>query len=173
LGSLCGILVVAAGVLVDIMEECDICGRKSENLYLVELEGAQMVACAECSKGTKVIEQLSTSKKVEIAKRPQKAVEEYQVIENYGRTIKRARDAMGIPIKVLAEKISEKESTLLRVENEDRLPDDKLSRKLEKELGIRLIIKEEKISAPHMSAKAAPLTLGDAALLKDDKKKGA
>ncbi len=155
------------------MEECEICGRKSENLYLVELEGAQMVACSECSKGTKVIEQLSSSKKIEIAKRPQKAVEEYSLIENYGKVIKRARDMMGLPVKVLAEKINEKESTLLRVENEDSLPDDKLSRKLEKQLGIRLIVKEERQAVPHMSGKSAPLTLGDAAMLRDEKKKGA
>ncbi len=155
------------------MEECDICGRKAGNLYLVELEGAQMIACSECSKGAKIIEQLTTAEKVEVARRPQKIVEESTVVENYGSTIRRAREMMGVPLKTLAEKINEKESTLVRVEAEHMLPGDKLSKKLEKELGIRLIVKEKPEASPHMSGKQAPVTLGDAAMLKDNKKKGA
>ena len=139
------------------MEECEICGRKAGNLYLVELEGAQMVACSECSKGAKIIEQLKTAEKIEQAKRPEKTVEELQVVENYGKTIRRAREMMGIPLKVLAEKINEKESTLFRIENEHTLPSDKVAKKLEKELGIRLIVKEEVKASPHMSNRSGSM----------------
>lgn len=155
------------------MEECDICGRKAGNLYLIELEGAQMVGCSECSRGAKIIEQLTTAEKVEIARRPQKVVEESEVVENYGQKIKRARELMGVPLKVLAEKINEKESTLFRVEAEHMLPGDKLARKIEKELGIKLIVKEEASASTHTASRNDPLTLGDAALLKDkNSKKG-
>lgn len=154
------------------MEECEICGRKVENLYLIELEGAQMVACAECSKGAKVIEQLRTSQKVEQARRPEKKLEEFQIVENYGRTIRRGREMLGLPLKVLAEKINEKESTLFRVENEQMLPGDKLARKIEHELSVRLIAKEEANASSRTASKAEPLTLGDAAMMSDNKKQG-
>lgn len=154
------------------MEECEICGRKAENLYLVELEGAQMVACSECSKGAKVIDQLKTAEKIEQARRPEKAVEELQVVENYGKTIRRAREMLGIPLKVLAEKINEKESTIFRIESEHMLPGDKVARKIEHELGIRLIVKEEAPAPAHAFSKSSPLTLGDAAMLKENKKQG-
>ncbi len=154
------------------MEECEICGRKAANLYLVELEGAQMVACSECSKGAKVLDQLTTAEKVEQAKRPEKKVEELQVIDKYGLAIRRGRESLGIPLKVLAEKINEKESTLFRVENEQMLPGDKLAKKIEKELGIRLIVKEEPTASQHFQTKSNEVTLGDALLLKDKKNKG-
>ena len=154
------------------MEECEICGRKAGNLYLVELEGAQMVACSECSKGAKVIDQLSTTQKVEQARRPEKVVEQMQVVENYGAKMRKARESLGIPLKVLAEKINEKESTLFRIEGEHTLPSDKVAKKLEHELGIRLIIKEEANTSSHMASRSGPLTLGDTATIKENKKQG-
>ncbi len=155
------------------MEECDICGRKSENLYLVEIEGAQMVACTECSRGAKVIEQISSSQRSETQRRPKREREESQVVDGFGRIIRRAREMRGLTTKALAEKINEKESTLTRVEEEHMLPEDRLAKKLENELGITLIVKVEVDASARTSGKPVPMTLGDAALLKKDKNKGA
>ncbi|MDE1768170.1 MAG: TIGR00270 family protein [Candidatus Micrarchaeota archaeon] len=151
------------------MEECDICGRKAGNLYLVEIEGAQMVACAECSKGAKIIDQLRTTEQVQQARRPEKQAEESTIVENYGKIIRDARESLGIPIKVLAEKLNETESDLKRVESQHTLPRDKLAKKLEKELGIKLIVKEDAKTSQRAYGKADQVTLGDAAVFKDKK----
>ena len=38
------------------MQECDICGRKTDKEYVVEIEGAQMHVCERCAKGMTPIE---------------------------------------------------------------------------------------------------------------------
>ena len=60
------------------------------------------------------------------------------LIENYGIAIHNGREAMKLPLKVLAEMISEKETLLLRIEQEKTMPSTELTKKLEKALGIKL-----------------------------------
>jgi putative transcription factor len=84
-----------------------------------------------------------------------------EVVPGYGRRIRNARDAMGLPLKVLAERINEKESTLFRVENEKMLPNDTIVRKLEKELNIKLTEVVAREGKSQSSRKNEPVTLGD------------
>ncbi|MCL4365561.1 MAG: multiprotein bridging factor aMBF1 [Candidatus Marsarchaeota archaeon] len=154
------------------MEECEVCGKGSEDLFLVDIEGAQMAVCGQCSKGKRILQKFSERKETQVAYRTtQSRQDEYEVVEHYGRIIKDARDALDLPAHVLAERINEKESTLVRVEKEDALPDDRLARKLEKALGIRLMTRAEPAEGKHPShSKNEAITLGDAALIKKDKK---
>ncbi len=66
---------------------------------------------------------------------------------------------------MLAERISEKASMLLRVEEQKTMPSDKLVKKLEKELGIKLF-KEEAAEKPPASSASEPISLWDAATKK-------
>ena len=153
------------------MEECEVCGKGSEDLFLVDIEGAQMVVCSRCSKGKKILQEFSERKEAQTAYRPiQSRSDEYEVVEHYGRIIRSAREALGLPAHVLAERINEKESTLVRVEKEEALPDDKLARKLEKALSIRLTARAEPERRHFSYSKHETITLGDAALIKKDEK---
>jgi uncharacterized protein (TIGR00270 family) len=126
------------------METCEICGVGiDQTTYLVIVEGAEMATCRKCAQGNKVKNVQSTTEHT-----GRHLVADYrrnseEVCENYGRVIKSARELMGIPISVLAERINEKESTLKRVEEEKMLPTAKLTAKLEGELGIKLASKTE------------------------------
>ncbi|MEM3876096.1 MAG: helix-turn-helix domain-containing protein, partial [Candidatus Micrarchaeaceae archaeon] len=62
-----------------------------------------------------------------------------QIIDDYGETIRRARESMGLSLKVLAELLNEKESFLARIEKQKTTPNSKLIEKLEKTLNIKLI----------------------------------
>ncbi|MGC9129333.1 MAG: multiprotein bridging factor aMBF1 [Candidatus Micrarchaeia archaeon] len=150
--------------------ECEICGRETNIIYVVEVEGAVMNVCAECAKGKKVIEKIDLEKKesAKIEKKPKKE-ERSEIVEHYGSIIRKAREKLGLPLNVLAERISEKESTLLRIEEEKTLPSDKIVKKLEKELGIKLT--EEVKEEPKVSIRRdEPITLWDAAEKKEAKK---
>jgi len=150
--------------------ECEICGKETNIIYVVEVEGAVMNVCAECSKGKKVIDKIDLSKQEKkVAKAVKEKEKESEVIEHYGEAIRKAREKLGLPLNVLAERINEKASTLLRIEEEKTLPTDKVIKKLEKELGIKLL--EEKKEEPTVHVKPdEPITLWDAAEKKEAKK---
>ena len=150
--------------------ECEICGKETNMIYVVEVEGAVMNVCAECSKGKKVIDKIDLSRQEKkVAKAVKEKEKESEVIEHYGEAIRKAREKLGLPLNVLAERINEKASTLLRIEEEKTLPTDKVIKKLEKELGIKLL--EEKKEEPTVHIKPdEPITLWDAAEKKEAKK---
>ena len=91
---------------------------------------------------------------------------EEELVDDYGAVIREARARLGIPLNVLAEIISEKMSTLLRVENGKMQPNVKLTRRLEKELGIKLTEKPSGEGKPKQLGRSEPITLGDAAVKK-------
>ena len=150
--------------------ECDICGKETNIIYVVEVEGAVMNVCAECSKGKKVIDKIDLSRQEKkVAKAKEEKEKESEIIEHYGEAIRKAREKLGLPLNVLAERINEKASTLLRIEEEKTLPTDKVVKKLEKELGVKLL--EEKKEEPTVHIKPdEPITLWDAAEKKEAKK---
>ena len=150
--------------------ECEICGKETNIIYVVEVEGAVMNVCAECSKGKKVTDKIDLSRQEKkVAKAAKEKEKESEVIEHYGEAIRKAREKLGLPLNVLAERINEKASTLLRIEEEKTLPTDKVIKKLEKELGIKLL--EEKKVEPTVHIKPdEPITLWDAAEKKEAKK---
>lgn len=120
------------------MEECELCGAKTNDIYIVDVEDVELRVCAKCSKGKKIVSKIEQrqSRPKQFAK-PAKA-EEAQLVENYGIAIHNARESMRLPLKVLAEMINEKETLLLRIEQQRTLPSIELTKKLEKALRIKL-----------------------------------
>lgn len=133
------------------------------------------MVCESCAKGKALIGKIDLAGKRAGRKEEYKVgkekVEEEEVIDGYGQAIRKARERMGFPLKVLAERIAEKESTLLRVEEQKTLPSVALTKKLEKELGIKLTSKAGPVSAAVPMKKSGPITLGDAAFTKAKGKK--
>lgn len=121
------------------MEECEICGKRSEDIYIVNVEEAELRVCTKCAKGKRIVSKVIEKKVAPkgIARVRKGDVE--QLVENYGEVIHDARERMRIPIKVLAEMISEKETHLLHVERQKTRPSEELRKKLERALSIRLI----------------------------------
>ncbi len=151
------------------MYECDICGKQVSKIFVVNIEGATMNACESCAKGKEAIQVLDSSKqKAPSYKSAKPEQEEIDVVIGYGSIIRGAREQMGLPLKVLAERINEKESTLFRVENEKMLPNDVIVKKLEKELSIKLTEVSKKSKNVHGGGKNQPLTLGDYLIKKKD-----
>jgi putative transcription factor len=156
------------------MYDCEICGKKTEVLYVIDVEGAQLSVCASCSRGNPVIDEIGIKKetirgKKVFAGRKQR-IEAAELVDDYGERIRKAREGMKIDLKVLGEMINEKHSTLLRVEEGKMPPDINLTAKLEKALGIKLASAEEDREGPKLS-KSGPITLGDAMIKKAPKPK--
>ena len=149
------------------MDECEVCGRGAAELYVVDIEGASMHACRSCSGNKSLYKSSNVGVTPRFAKVNFRSSTE--VIENYGKTIRQARESLGIPVKVLAERINEKESTLIRIERGDALPEDKLARKLEKFLNIKLFVAVSDDGVSHSAAKSKELTFGDSVRIRERK----
>ncbi|MGI0141879.1 MAG: helix-turn-helix domain-containing protein [Candidatus Micrarchaeales archaeon] len=152
------------------METCEICGKKTDKIYLAQIEEANMWVCTSCSKGKKIMKSVDL-KEVEkpSAFSSKKNQDDEEIVEHFGEQVKKARETLGLPLKVLAERIAEKESTLIRLEKEKALPTDTLRKKLEKELGIKLSAKTQGNDFSGGYGNKGPITLGDAAFKKGQK----
>lgn len=152
---------------------CDICGNSPVRAQIL-VEGAKMLACGRCMSSGKVIMRLDDDDGEPIV-RPTTLDSSEEILEGYGRIIINAREKSGLPIAVVAERIKERESYLHAIEHERLAPTMEVAKKLEKELGIKLI---EKIAGTMASPASKPSpknfqppTLGDMIEAKKKKEK--
>lgn len=138
--------------------ECEICGDE-EGEYIAEIEGARLHVCSRCAKLGKIVYSPSTARRA--PPKPHRKEDELELVEDYGEKIRNARRKMGIPVSVLAERINEKESFLERIEKEKTLPNEKVARLLEKELGIKLLTTAPAAEGEVKKEEKKELTLGD------------
>lgn len=143
---------------------CEICGRKSVRTVVL-VEGAKLMVCGGCARGKKILYYLEDREpSAAPMEMPRKRVEETEeIVEDYAQRIRNARQKMRLPVAVVAEKINEMESYLERIEKGKVVPTFSVAKKLEKELGIKLIEKVEASVAPTVAKlkKFSEPTLGD------------
>jgi putative transcription factor len=122
--------------------DCEICGRKDGAMFYVSIEGARMSACGNCSRGAQIIGRIGSviDEKTKVSTPTIEFKEkETEIVDNYGKMIKDARMRRMLELKDLAKQINENEAYLKHIENEKIMPTIKTAKKLEKELGIRLV----------------------------------
>jgi len=131
--------------------ECEICGIKTVILYEVIFQGKRLYACEECVKKYKlsIVEKNLSFKRRNVAKKIsyrrkvyrnknilQEADEE--LIDNYGKIIKEARERIGFTQEDLAKELKVKLSYIKKIESEKIIPTPDVIWKLEKLLNIKL-----------------------------------
>jgi len=145
-------------------ESCDVCGRP-EVFAIVEIERAKMMVCRSCAYGKKILYYLNEEEegeRGEIRAPVKKSEETEEIVDDYAKIIKKARESLGLPLPVLAEKIKESRGYMEKIERGELKPTLATARKLENELGIKLIEKTAEV-APSISHKkqSSEPTLGD------------
>jgi len=142
--------------------QCEICGREVSNLKKVRVGMALMNVCERCAHlGEEVHEtRVETPRSTLPARRDEVKMPSEDLIPNYSEVIREARERLGLSQEELAKRIKEKVSLIRKIERGELTPEEKVVRKLERELGIKLM---ERIEVPRMERKEIPqnLTLGD------------
>jgi len=164
--------------------QCEVCGRKIVGKqYKAMIEGAKMLVCSECAHyGTRYWEAETASKpkgRMPMSSpKPkmffptstattQKAAqeEELELIAEYPKKIRQAREKLGLSHEELGKKISEKVSLLKKIETGKMKPTQRLAEKLEHTLKIKLLAPPAEPKLPRKAlATAKPkqeITLGD------------
>ncbi len=89
------------------------------------------------------------------------ATEGLELIQDYGTTIKKARQKRRLNIEDFARMIKEKESVIKKLEKEDLNPDRKLIRKLENALNLKLLEASTPTAMPVARSASSGRTMGD------------
>ncbi len=158
------------------MQYCDICGAPIEGQpYVIKLDNAVLHVCKRCAAlyGAVPASQ-EPQRRVEPPRRspiqtPKRTqADKYEVIEEYAEVIRRARESLGLSREALASYIGIKESVLRRIESGQLVPDVQLAKKLEKALGVKLLVPAQQGEAPGAPPPRRELTLGDIAEVRDE-----
>ena len=162
---------------------CEMCGKNVPFTKTVIVDGARMDVCTNCAKfgddykassssGTSAGPSTGGSKTV-IAQRLEKRerrmgtrdvyaeAKTVEVIGDYAKVIREAREAKGMDIEEFSNSISEKKGTIAKIEAGKLIPDDKLAKKIEKALDIVLL---EAVTSGIVSGtgkSSGKMTLGD------------
>lgn len=154
---------------------CEICGRLIEGEPIpVEVDKAVLYVCRSCAakygKRASVTPVQTPQKKAPQPRpRPQRKAAELELVENFGEVVRRARENLGLSREALAAMLGVKEAVLRRVEAGQLQPDLALARKLEKALGVRLLVEAAEEGAAKASGRAdRGLTLGEVAEIRDE-----
>lgn len=136
-------------------------------MYRAEIEGTILEVCENCLKFGENLGEIQTSEvKAPVKIKPEIKEEETVFVDNYGELMIESRKKMNLTREEFAKKINEKESLIKRIESEKMRPDDKLTEKIEKFLGIKL---KQLFESKHLEKKPmkGELTLGDIVEVKE------
>ncbi len=153
---------------------CELCGKDVPRLHRVIIEGVVLNVCDECAKFGKEIKGNEVPKDVKYLppeiirerierrrRRRDRTLEEEEIlVEDYPERIRDAREKLHLTQEDLAKIILEKKTVISKIERGEMRPDEKLIKKLEKALHIKL---KEKVTTVHREEKkkVRGLTLGD------------
>lgn len=153
---------------------CEMCGREAP-LRRATVEGTLMNVCGNCVKfgvevaghaaevtgRSKVVESLQRR---EARGRPRDVYDQMseELVPDYSAIVRNARLKKGFQTtEELGLRINEKKAVLDKVESGTLHPADELVKKLERELGIKLMEKPEANVAGPKQGAGGPVTLGD------------
>jgi len=124
---------------------CEMCGKDSERLVKVSIEGTMLNVCGNCSRYGKQIRKPNFLRGK--YRRREETKTEENVVAGYNIKIEKARQAKGIKQEDFAKQLNEKESLIHNIETGHMKPNIALAKKIGRALGIELIeeITEENI----------------------------
>ena len=133
---------------------CEMCGRDVPQTRTVVVEGSKLNACPACARfgedykasasGGVPVTQSVIEERLEKREKRMKSKDIYagtatiELIDDYGGAIREAREAKGMDLEQFAASILEKKGTISKIESNSLIPDDKIIKKIEKALGIKL-----------------------------------
>jgi len=143
------------------MVSCEMCGKSTE-LLEAEIEGVILKVCSGCSKYG-IVRKMTNSNSYFRRNLLNRKEQEFKIVNNCAQLIRTAREKSGLSQEDFAKFLNEKESIVAKWESGAFKPFVDVARRLEKKLGIVLIVKEESGDEVKVEqkGKADELTLGD------------
>ena len=142
------------------------CGKSEERLFKTLIEEVEMGVCSSCSKFGKVIAPVHRpgpkEQHQQFIKQQENKGEKIEILaDDYPVIIKKGRESLGLTQKDFANRLSEKESVIHKIETGTFVPALSLAKKLEKILGVKLVEEHLEKHEPARRKKEDVFTLGD------------
>ena len=158
--------------------QCEICGAEIRGKPIcITVDNSELQVCQKCAPyGKPVDKRTPVSRKISpvvravprTGSRPKKDffdILKDELLDDYDRIIREAREAKGWSQEDLAENIKEKASLIKKIERSEIIPEDSVRKKLEHTLNIRLTERVE-VSGQEVSHFKKDTTLGDIVKIK-------
>ncbi len=153
---------------------CEICGKPIEGEPIpIEVDKAVLYVCRSCAAqyGKRVVQRpppAAPQKRPAARPRPAPPPLHLELVDNFGEVVRKARENLGLSREALAAMLGVKETVLRRIEAGQLQPDYALAKKLEKTLGVRLLVEvAEEGAAKGGDRLERGLTLGEVAEIRD------
>lgn len=145
------------------MVNCEMCGRRGEQLSYSVVEGVKLQVCSKCAGFGKFAGNVVNVVKEDDSRKFEaraKDEEEELIVENFAPILRNKREKLELSQKDFAMKINEKESFVANLENGKTSLSLETAKKLEKLLHVILVFKQK---AVHLgkTEKTGALTIGD------------
>ena len=146
---------------------CSICGKKIDEIYVAEVEGAKLELCGLCAKYGKDIRKVEEPviRKKKVVRAEPEVI--YDLVSDYASKIRRARISEGLNPKDFASRINEKESVMKKIEVGKLKPSLRLAEKIERAFGVKLIEEQKTTGGSPGRYQETPATFGDIVDVKD------
>ena len=137
---------------------CELCGKNTNKLYKVLIEGTILNVCEDCKKYGKPVDEKGNviEKKVEI-----KEIVGEVVDENYNKILIKYREEHNLKQEDMAKLLGIKENLYKAIENKKIIPDLNLAKKIEKILNIKITRKEVLTEKIDNNKRPDYVTVGD------------
>jgi putative transcription factor len=156
--------------------QCEICGAEIPGApNKIVIDGSALDVCKSCArfgkpedKWSPVPRKIVPVERAFIVMRPKPRdhfKDLVEIIPEYGKIIREAREKLGLTLEELAAATKERAALIKKIERQELVPEDNVRKKLERELNIKLTdqASEEKVK---YRGGAKGLTLGDIANIK-------
>ena len=136
---------------------CELCGKETGVTKPAFVEGTKLQVCQNCMRfgeeyrsqaggkaaapapsATVIEERLQRREKRMQTKDVYANTSSIEIVDDYGKVIREARTAAGMDIEQFSSSINEKKGVISKIEANNLIPDEKLMRKIEKALNIKL-----------------------------------
>jgi len=157
---------------------CELCGAPIKgNGITVSYEGSIITVCQSCytkiKKSAKIVDKIEKKeekKKIKTSLPKLSTEVELEVVDEYYKIIKEARERLGLTQQQLAQQLKVSENIIKRFEAGKLKPTLQQAKQLEKILNVKLLVPVEEGEEEEGGEKDFWLTLGDVAQIREGKK---
>jgi len=160
------------------------CGAPVHKPVYYEVEGTVMILCNRCARYGKRVHRPVERKSVSSGKiRPKKTIRseviDWELADDYGQRIRRARERLGMSQEELSRLIGEPLSYVKKIEKQKVYPSEAVINRIERVLGIKLkssiielsALENEQVLIKREKGSETGTKLGDILVFRKDKKK--
>lgn len=154
------------------MAICELCGR-TEDLFRARIEGVELSVCQNCVRHGVIIQRPQidienhnsenwSSKSFSSFSKTNTARKEWKIADDFSALLRSTREKSKLSQEDFARFLQEKESMISKWETGAVKPSLETAQKLQKQLGIKLVVLDEAVETSIITAKKSnEFTLGD------------